>query len=469
MINKQSITLIMAISRRIDKKRIVDLRKSYMGMSPATIILASVLSLLFVVSLFAKPSITIAHGKILYLDGIIASAIILGAMVWALIEAITPPGGIVALIWRAGLGLLIGGSAGAYIGYSFDFSQYIIIPLYHGNFYAQIYALTILIFGISVIWDAAWSHRHGYLGQKTKNTRKSGFKESGRAKGYRKMIALILGLIFVFLIIPSSSYAGTAISSLNDHNGLSFPITSFSGKSPSGNISTSSFSNFGKGTYYVTNTSLSSSYSNSPSTFTGLFCGYLPTYITKNATGVNETNYIQTFYLTTNLTIGELSSNVYQNIYLSMGYSGQYNISLGTGNASSFSPLSTLTQNQTMNITSDFGGNAVLAVASPSTTASPSFISLVTLSSFNFVISPSILTGNQSHKVTFQVQTHNQTQFEMYYFAVGATSPTLAGPIQLEDVGYVIGAVMTIVAACLEVPWIDLRPMPGVRSRRSRA
>ena len=230
----------MSTTKRVNKKRIVDLRKSYMGMAPATIILASVLSLLFVVSLFAKPSITIAHGKILYLDGIIASAIILGAMVWALIEAITPPGGIVALIWRAGLGLLIGGSAGAYIGYSFDFSQYIIIPLYHGNFYAQIYALTILIFGISVIWDAAWSHRHGYLGQKTKNTRKSGFKESGRAKGYRKMIALILGLIFVFLIIPSSSYADTAISSLNDHNGLSFPITSFSGKSPSGNISTSS-------------------------------------------------------------------------------------------------------------------------------------------------------------------------------------------------------------------------------------
>ena len=80
-----------------------------------------------------------------------------------------------------------------------------------------------------------------------------------------------------------------------------------------------------------------------------------------------------------------------------------------------------------------------------------------------------MLTGNQSHRITFQVQTHNQTQFGMYYFSVGASSPTLAGPIQLEDVGYVIGAVMTIVAASLEVPWIDLRPLPGVRSRRSRA
>ena len=464
----------MATTRRVSKqnKKMVDLNKSYMGMGLATIILASVLSLLFVVSLFAKPSITIAHGKILYLDGIIASAIILGAMVWALIEALTPPGGIVALVWRAGLGLLIGGSAGAYIGYSFDFSQYIIIPLYHGNFYAQIYVLAILIFGFAVIWDAAWSHRHGYLGQRTKNTRKSGFKESGRAKGYRKMIALILGLIFVFLIIPSSSYAGTAISSLNDHNGLSFPITSLSGKTPSGNISTSSFSDYLTPTSSVTNTSLSSSYASSDSSFVGDICGaYLPTYTTKNATGVNETNYIQTFYLTTNLTIGKLASNVYQNIYLSMCYPGQYNISLGTGNASTFTSLATLNQNQTMNITYTVGsGGTGLAIAYPSTTsASPSYVSPKTYSSFNFVISPSMLTGNQSHRITFQVQTHNQTQFGMYYFAVGATSPTLAGPIQLEDVGYVIGAVMTIVAASLEVPWIDLRPLPGVRSRRSRA
>ena len=468
----------MATTSRANKFQKLALNRSYMGMGLATIILASILSLLFVVSLFARPTIVIAHGKILYLDGIIASAIILGAMVWALIEALTPPGGIVSLIWRAGLGIIIGGAAGAYVGYSFDFSQYIIIPLYHGNFYAQAYAFCILIFGFAVIWDAAWSHRHGYLGQKAKNAKKAGYKESGRAKGYRKMIGLILGLIFVFLMIPASGYVGTAISSLNDHNGLSFPVTSFTGTSPSGNVSTSSFTNFASGTELVTNTSLSSSYSSPslPKYFTGYFRGYLPTYVSKNATGANVTNYIQTFYISTNLTIGELSSNVYQNIYLSMGYPGEYNISLGTGNASTFMPIASLDQNQTMNITYDFrGGSSTLAVAYPSTTASPDGGIIIsrsppeTLASYNFAISPSMLTGNQSHKITFEVQTHNQTEFGMYYFAVGATSPTLAGPIQLEDVGYVIGSVLTIVAASLEIPWIDLRPLPGVRKRRSRA
>ncbi|MGP6240427.1 hypothetical protein ACNF40_08500, partial [Cuniculiplasma sp. SKW4] len=68
-------------------------------MDIATIILAAILSVLFVVSLFAKPVVTLADGKVLYLDGIIASAIILGAMVWALIEALTPPGGVISLIW----------------------------------------------------------------------------------------------------------------------------------------------------------------------------------------------------------------------------------------------------------------------------------------------------------------------------------------------------------------------------------
>ena len=162
----------------------IALNKSHMGMDLASIILASVLSLLFIVAMFARPTITIAQGKILYLDGIIAAAIIMGAMVWALIEALTPPGGMISLIWRAGIGILAGGAAGAYIGYSFDFSQYIIVPLYHGNFFAQIYAVSILIFGLAVIWDAAWSHRHGYLGQTIgKKAKKTGFKESGKAKG----------------------------------------------------------------------------------------------------------------------------------------------------------------------------------------------------------------------------------------------------------------------------------------------
>ena len=443
-----------------------------MGMDLVTIILASVLSLLFILAMFARPTITIAHGKILYLDGIIAAAIIMGAMVWALIEALTPPGGMISLIWRAGIGILAGGAAGAYLGYSFNFAQYIIIPLYNGNFFAQIYAVSILIFGLAVIWDAAWSHRHGYMGQGAgKKAKKTGFKESGRSKGYRKMIALIFALIFVFLAIPLSSDAGNAFASLNDHNGISIPVTSYQGLTPSGNVSSSSFSIVNAKVIGISNTTLSSSSaissnSCSPLLFVNTFQGYLPTYTTVNKTGANTTHYIQTTYITSNLSIGTLASLAMQNIYLSMVFPGEFNLTMGTGNISDFSPLESISHNQTMNVSyypCGSSGPVGVAIVSPDVVASKTY------ASFNFAISPSMLTGNQSHTISFEIQTHNQTELKMYYFAVGASSPTLIGPIQLDSVGYVIGSLMTLTAALLVAPWIDLKPLPGVRNRRGRA
>ena len=437
-----------------------------MGMDLVTIILASVLSLLFILAMFARPTITIAHGKILYLDGIIAAALIMGAMVWALIEALTPPGGMISLIWRAGIGILAGGAAGAYLGYSFNFAQYIIIPLYNGNFFAQIYAVSILIFGLAVIWDAAWSHRHGYMGQGAgKKAKKSGFKESGRSKGFRKMIALIFALIFVFLIIPGSSFAGNAFASLNDHNGISIPVTSYQGLTPSGNVSSSSFSIATAGAMAISNSTLSSSsaFSYAGLLFVNSFQGYLPTYTTVNKTGANITHYIQTAYITSNLTVGTLASLAMQNIYISMVIPGEFNLTMGTGNITDFVPLESISHNQTMNV-SYYSGPVRVAIVSPDviTQGTP-------YTSFDFQISPSMLTGNQSHTITFMVQTHNQTELKMYYFAVGASSPTLIGPIQLDSVGYVIGSLMTLIAALLVAPWIDLKPLPGVRNRRGRA
>ena len=443
-----------------------------MGMDLVTIILASVLSLLFILAMFARPTITIAHGKILYLDGIIAAALIMGAMVWALIEALTPPGGMISLIWRAGIGILAGGAAGAYLGYSFNFAQYIIIPLYNGNFFAQIYAVSILIFGLAVIWDAAWSHRHGYMGQGAgKKAKKSGFKESGRSKGFRKMIALIFALIFVFLAIPLSSDAGNAFASLNDHNGISIPVTSYQGFTPSGNVSSSSFSIANANVIGISNTTLSSSAaissnSCSPLLFVNSFQGYLPTYTTVNKTGANITHYIQTTYISSNLSIGTMASLAMQNIYISMVIPGEFNLTMGTGNITDFVPLESISHNQSMNVSyypCGSSGPVGVAIVSPDVVASKTY------ASFNFAISPSMLTGNQSHTITFKVQTHNQTELKMYYFAVGASSPTLIGPIQLDSVGYVIGSLMTLIAALLVAPWIDLKPLPGVRNRRGRA
>ena len=143
----------MATSKRVKSGQ--GIHRKALGMDWATVILAALLSIFFVAAMFARPTIDIAHGKVLYLDGIIASAIILGSMMWALIEVLTPPGNAISLIWRAGAGLIIGGAVGAYIGYSFNFSQYIIIPIFSGNTYAMFYFASVLLFGVGVIWDAA--------------------------------------------------------------------------------------------------------------------------------------------------------------------------------------------------------------------------------------------------------------------------------------------------------------------------
>ncbi len=454
----------MATTKRAKNKS--GLKKRYFGMDIATIILAVILSVLFVVSLFAKPAVTLAHGKVLYLDGIISSAIILGAMVWALIESLTPPGGVVSLTWRAGIGLLIGGAAGAYIGYSFNFAQYVIVPIFHGNFYAELYVITILIFGLAVIWDAAWSHRHGYLGQG--KSKKASFKESGRSKGYRQMVALLIALIAVFLMIPASAGVGTAIASLNDHNAIPPSYTYMEGLTPKGNLSHSAISQSELRLLQATNSTISV-----PATgaFVSSLTAYLPAYITKNSTGANITNYIQTVYLGTNITLGNLSAYVVQDITLSMALGANYSIEMGTGNATSFTPLAILNESQAINITYeiDTTSGGVAVVQPDSQTAYPFAISSKTFKSFVFPISAAYLTGNQSQKITFRIQTENQTEIEMISYETGATSPTLVGSLSFDDVGYVIGSIFTLIAAVLVAPWIDMRPLPGVRSRRMRA
>ena len=275
------------------------------------------------------------------------------------------------------------------------------------------------------------------------------------------MIALILGLIFVFLMIPASSYAGTAISSLSDHHALNFPVTSLSAKTPSGNISQASFTSCEIPVASASNTTLSIPTS---SIYVNELCGYLPSYTKQNSTGVNVTHYIQTFYLTTNISVGFLSSFLVQDIYVSPLISGNYTMFIGTGNASSFEPLASSTNMNISYTPLRFGGGSAAPVG-----IEPLISSTTSYRSNDFQISPSILTGNQSDKITFEVQTSNQTQFNAYYFAVGSTSPTLIGPLQLDNVGYVIGTVMTFVAAGLTMPWIDLKPLPGVRGRRSKA
>ncbi|MHB1708720.1 MAG: hypothetical protein ACYCT2_04510 [Thermoplasmataceae archaeon] len=362
-------------------------------------------TLLLFVGLLAKPTYTILNHVIVFNDGIIAPAIIFGAVIWAVIETFTPPGkSILDLIWRAFAGFVIGGFIGGFMGYEFSFAQYIIVPAYAGNSAAILYLVSILVFGLVVIWDAVWSDRKGYMGQKGKNVKTLNFKESGSGKAARKMIALVIALVSVFLMIFLSAGIGHALVAGSDNSPVlqSEAITSYvygsSGAIPFGQVNGTATFDF------------------------------------PSSTVNNVTTYSNEVWIRTNLTVAELNNFGVSRIVITSTDSHPANVSLGTGfNVSNFQPFV--------------------------------YQSLDNLTSASFSLSPSYLTGNQSENIMVLVQS-NVTSISISFHAYGNTGlTTIIGSYSAEQTGYLIGTIFTFVAAILVAPWYDL----GIFDRRNPA
>lgn len=441
----------MATTKRV--KTTGHLNKSYGGMGISAIILSLILSIVFLASMFARPVIQLSDGRVLYLDGIIASAVLLGSMMWALIELVTPPGKGITLIWRAGLGLIIGGAIGAYVGYSFSFAQYVILPIYQHDNYALFYFLTILIFGLAVIWAAAWDHRHGFLGQLGRHMHKSNFKESGRHKGWRAAVALLIAIVFVFLMIPASSALGSAMVSLDDHNAAPLALKTITDKNASSAV-TNELSRFNfveinghEYTCFITSVSETTS-------------GYMPTYQEKNATGVEKTYYSTSAVFEYNLTVGQAVNRTIHSMYFIFCDRANYSLTLGTGNWTTFSPLEIDTMNDTTNVTLQ------TCTASGKTTKP--------YEAFRFGLTPAVLFGNRSQTLSVKIQELSKTpadELKIVSMTIGVQHSTLIGPIQVDQVGYIIGGFFTLVASILVTPWYDLgaesNTMPSAGKKRS--
>ena len=128
------------------------------------IIVAVIASLLFAVSLLSRPQVVILNHTVVISQGLVVPAILVGALIWAAIEVMTPPGkGIADLLIRSLVGFIIGGIVGGILGYSFSFGDYLLAPAFAGNAGAIFELVAILFLGMVVIWDAAWSHRRQYV------------------------------------------------------------------------------------------------------------------------------------------------------------------------------------------------------------------------------------------------------------------------------------------------------------------
>jgi hypothetical protein len=129
------------------------------------IIIVSLISLgVLTISLFSKPAY-IVEGHTFILDqSTITPGLVLGISIWAIIELFTRGAkGIVDLIVRPVIGYILGLIFGGFLGYEFNFGQYVVVAAMSGNPAALYFLFSIFAFVIVMIADAAFAHRRKFI------------------------------------------------------------------------------------------------------------------------------------------------------------------------------------------------------------------------------------------------------------------------------------------------------------------
>jgi hypothetical protein len=350
---------------------------------------------LLLISLLSKPQFVVMHHTVVLTQGIVAPAVLMGAIVWAIVEFFTPPGkSIEDLLVRIIPAFIIGAFFGGLLGYMYNFGDYVINPAFNGSADALLFLVSVLVAGLAIVWNAAWSHKHGFRGQKGKGSKVLTKSESGTSKGGRGMLALLIIFIVAILIVPIGAGLGNLFVTGHDNTHIlanessTVYITGSSGPIPFGQVNGTATFDF-------------------PST-----------------TSNNTTTYYHTVYLETNLTLAELNNFAVSKLVLSTSDSGNVNVTMGTGNMTDFVPIVT--------------ANAVNG------------------SSVQLGISPQLLTGNQSAPVTMEI-TANVTSMSVSIQTLGNNGlVTVFGPYPVMQVSYLLGAVLLFASAFLEISVYDI-------------
>jgi len=363
--------------------------------SLGAVIVALFGTFLLLISLLSKPQFVIMNHTIVLTQGIVAPAVLMGAIVWSIVEFFTPPGkSIEDLLVRIIPAFIIGAFVGGLLGYLFNFGKYVINPAFNGNPDALLFLVSVLIAGLAITWNAAWSHKHGFRGQKGSGTRVLTKSESGTSKGSRGMLALLIIFIVAILIVPIGAGLGNLFVSGHDNTHILqnessvIYIQGKSGPVPFGQVNgTASFD--------------------------------MP-----SVTANNTTTYYHTVYLQTNLTLAELNNFAVSKIILATSDKTNLNVTMGTGNMTDFVPI----------VTSDAVNGTSVALA----------------------ISPQLLTGNQSAPVTMEI-TANVTSMSITVQIFGNNGlVTVFGPYPVMQVSYLLGAVLLFASAFLEISVYDI-------------
>ena len=370
------------------------------------VIVALLGTFLLLISLLSRPQIVILHHTVVITQGVVAPAIIMGAIVWSIVELFTSPGKTIEdLLVRIIPAFVIGGLIGGFLGYEYNFGTYVIRPAMSGNVDAVFFLISVLIASIAVTWNAAWQHMHGFRGQRGSGHRLHSH-ESGSSKGARGMIALLIIFIAFLLIVPIGAAVGNDFVAGHDNSQIlqSESQTSYvsgaSGPIPFGSVNGTTTFDF-------------------PST-----------------TSNNVTTYSHTVYVKTDLTIAELNDFAVSKIVLATNVK-DFTAVMGTGNSSkSFSAI----------VSGTSGNSTSLALH----------------------ISPALLTGIQSSPVIFKINA-NTTSMSLAIHTYGNNGQvTVFGPYQVMQFTYLLGGVVLLASAFFSLSMYDM-PVNMARGSMKRA
>ena len=374
--------------------------------SIGAVIIALLGTFLLLVSLLSKPQFEILNHKVVLTQGLIAPAVIMGAVVWAIVEGFTPPArNVYDLLVRIIPAFIIGAFIGGTLGYLLNFGGYVLNPAFNGNLWALFFLVTTLLASLAIVWEAAWADTKGFRGQTGKGVHALSMNESGTSKLRRLMLALLIVFLAFIVVVPVGAGIGQEIVSSHD-NSVVLPgqakVTYVSG----------------------TSTAVPFSSVKTNSTYTATFD--FPSTVTKNATGVViSTTYQKVVYVETNMTVAELNNYAVSHILLSTNDKTNATIEIGTGkNSTNFKPF----------LVENFKN------------ASDMRVNLTT----------SELLGNQSNYVTFRMYT-NVTSISMKITIYGNNGfLTVLGPYALIQFSYVLGGILLLFGGVFSLSMYDV-------------
>jgi hypothetical protein len=351
----------------------------------ATITAGFILFALLLITFLSRPLLSSVHGDFIVSQGILFPAVVMSAIFWALIELFTPPGRsysdlLVRYIPALIIGLIVGGA----LGYLFNFGQLVIVPAYHGNVDAIFFLIVSFLSGTAIIFDAVWEHDKGFLGQHGRHIVRTKYQESGKSKGRRLIIVSVILFVFIFVAPFMGGAIGHDLVALNDNS----PVLS---------------------------SSSSVVYVRDPS-------GAVP-FAVANNTATYDANST-TVYLVSGMTVAQLNQYAVSKVKLDTSF-GTYNVTIGTGTDTSFSPLATF---QVVNTTD-----------------------------MSIKIIPSYLTGNQSDHLEFKITVPSiETQSVSIQAYGDNTAGAIFGPAVLLDGTYIVAGLIAGFATIFGLGFVDI-------------